>query len=338
MVYIIAEIGCNHNGSVPLAKKMVDSAITTGVDAVKFQTFKAEKLISKYAPKAEYQKATTGTKETQLEMTKHLELSFDEYLEMKRYCEGKGVDVFSTAFDEDSLNFLISTDMNIFKIPSGEITNLPFLEVVGSQKKKVILSTGMANLSEIHTAINILEKNGTKDITILHCTTQYPTEYKDLNLNTIKGFIKEFPGYSIGFSDHSLGPVAGIVAAGLGAEIVEKHFTTDNNLPGPDQKASGTPDVFRKMVAGIRIVEQSMGSEEKKVTPIEIKNRVVARKSIVAKKDIKKGDTFTTENITLKRPGNGISPMNWYEVLGRKSEKNFGYDQLIEDSHFENQH
>lgn len=205
MVYIIAEIGCNHNGDFNLAKKMVDVAVECGVDAVKFQTFKADLLISKYAPKAEYQKKTTGTEDSQLEMTRRLELSFEEYLELRDYCLEKGVDVFSTPFDEESLDFLISTDMPVYKIPSGEITNLPYLEKIGKQNKKVILSTGMATLEEIHAAVKILEDNGTEDISILHCTTEYPTKYPDLNLNVISTLKKEFPNQKIGYSDHSIG-------------------------------------------------------------------------------------------------------------------------------------
>lgn len=334
MVYVIAEIGCNHNGDIKLAKKMVDAAVESGVDAVKFQTFKADKLISKIAPKAEYQKTTTGTKDSQLEMTRKLELSFDEYLVMKKYCEERDVDVFSTAFDEDSLDFLISTDMTIFKIPSGEITNLPYLEKIGMQKKKVILSTGMANMQEIHDAVNILQNNGTEDITILHCTTQYPTEYRDINLNIMKTLKEEFPQFSIGFSDHSKGYQVPIMAAALGATIIEKHFTTDNNLPGPDQKASGTPDVFKKMVDGIRIAEVAMGTFIKEPVDVEKANKIVARKSIIANKKIKKGDVFTVDNITLKRPGSGISPMSWYDLLGKVSESDFEEDELIIDSRF----
>lgn len=337
MVYVIAEIGCNHNGSVELAKKMVDAAVSTGVDAVKFQTFKADQLISKYAPKAEYQKVTTGTDESQLEMTRHLELSFDEYLEMKKYCESKGVDVFSTAFDNDSLEFLISTGMRIFKIPSGEITNLPFLEKVGDQKKKVILSTGMSTMSEVHTAVNILRDRGTTDITILHCTTEYPTKYTDINLNVMKTIKDAFPEYQVGFSDHSIGYQVPIMAAALGAVVIEKHFTTDNNLPGPDQKASGTPDIFKAMIKGIRISEVAMGSPVKEPVGIELQNRVVARKSVIAKKAIKIGETFTSDNLTLKRPGNGISPMDWYKLLGLKSEHAFQPDELIKDDRFDDQ-
>jgi len=335
MVYVIAEIGCNHNGDVNLAKEMVDAAVHAGVDAVKFQTFKADKLISKFAPKADYQKITTGTQDSQLEMTKRLELSYDDYLVMKDYCEKAGVEVFSTAFDEDSLEFLIGTGMRTFKISSGEITNLPFLEKIGAQDGHVILSTGMATMSEIHTAVDVLTKNGSHDITILHCTTDYPTKYQDINLNVMKSLKAEFPDYAIGFSDHSIGYQVPIMAAALGATVIEKHFTTDNNLPGPDQKASGTPDIFEKMVKGIRIAEVALGSAEKHPVAVELANRVVARKSIIAKTSIQKGEVFTTDNITLKRPGNGISPMDWYKVLGKESQRDFSEDELIIDNRFE---
>ena len=217
MVYVIAEIGCNHNGDVKLAQKMVDVAVECGVNAVKFQTFKADNLISKFAPKAEYQKKTTGTSDSQLDMTRKLELSFEDYLYLKGYSEAKNVDVFSTPFDSESLEFLISTDMNVYKIPSGEITNLPYLEKIGQQNKKVIISTGMANVDEIKQAIRILEENGTSDITILHCTTEYPTKYNDINLNVIKTLQTEFPEYSIGYSDHSIGYEVAIAATTLGA-------------------------------------------------------------------------------------------------------------------------
>lgn len=337
MVYVIAEIGCNHNGSVKLAKQMVDAAVDTGVDAVKFQTFKADKLISKIAPKAEYQKVTTGNDDTQLEMTRRLELSYDEYLEMKAYCESKHVDVFSTPFDDDSLDFLISTGMTTFKVPSGEITNLPFLEKVGAQGKKVILSTGMATLEEVHTAVDILVNNGTTDITILHCTTEYPTKYEDINLSVMQTLKAEFPKFQVGFSDHSIGYQVPIMAAALGAAVIEKHFTTDNNLPGPDQKASGTPDIFKRMVDGVRIAEVAIGKPEKKPVGIEMDNRIVARKSIIAKRPILKGEIFTTDNITLKRPGSGISPMRWYDLLGKESQFSFEEDSLIKDTRFPSQ-
>jgi len=337
MVYVIAEIGSNHNGDLALAKQMLDAAVNTGVNAVKFQTFTASKLISKYAPKADYQIMTTGNEDSQLEMTRKLEFSHKKYLAVKKYGEQIGVDVFSTAFDLDSLDFLISTGMRIFKVPSGAITNLPFLEKVGSEAGQVILSTGMATMDEICAAIDVLERNGSSDITILHCTTEYPTAYKDLNLNVIKTYEKEFEGYKIGFSDHSIGHEVPIMAAALGAQVIEKHFTIDNNLPGPDQKASGTPDVFSRMIRGIRISEQALGQFQKRVMPVEFQNRVVARESIVAKTFIGIGEKFTIDNVTIKRPGNGISPMSWYELLGNKSEGEFEPDMLISDSRFQMQ-
>lgn len=337
MVYIIAEIGCNHNGDFKLAKKMVDVAVNCGVDAVKFQTFKADKLISKYAPKADYQKVTTGTEDSQLEMTRKLELSFEEYLELRDYCITKKVDVFSTPFDNESLDFLISTDMPVYKIPSGEITNLTYLEKIGKQRKKVILSTGMANIDEIKTAVSILKEAGGEDISVLHCTTEYPTPYEALNLNVISTLKKEFPDLKIGYSDHSIGYEVPIAAAALGAEIIEKHFTLDNNMLGPDHKASATPEILGNLVKGVRIVEKSLGKFEKVPEEVEVKNKIVARKSIIAKVSIKKGEVFTEENITVKRPGNGISPMNWYNILGEKAERDFLEDELISSSKFENQ-
>lgn len=334
-VYIIAEIGCNHNGDFELAKKMVDVAVDCGVDAVKFQTFKADKLISRYAPKAEYQKKTTGVEESQLEMTKKLEMSFEEYLEIEKYTKAKGVDVFSTPFDDESLDFLISTDMPVYKIPSGEITNLPYLEKIGKLKKKVILSTGMAVMSEIHQAVDILEKYGTTDISILHCTTEYPTQDEDLNLNVISTLQKEFKNNDVGYSDHSVGYEAAIISSSMGCKIIEKHFTLDNAMPGPDHKASANPEILKRLVDGVRKVEKQMGSFEKQPVEAEIKNKIVARKSIVALRDIKKGEKFTVENITTKRPGNGISPMKWYELLGQEAEKDFSIDELISHNGFD---
>lgn len=328
-VYVIAEIGCNHNGDFQLAKKMVDVAIDCGVDAVKFQTFKADKLISKYAPKADYQKVTTGEADSQLEMTRKLELSFDEYLELKAYVEPKGVDIFSTPFDDESLDFLITTDMQVFKIPSGEITNLPYIQKIGKQAKKVILSTGMATLDEIHQAVKVLEDNGTTDIHILHCTTEYPTNYEDLNLNVIHTLKKEFPKYNIGYSDHSIGYEVPILAAAMGATIIEKHFTLDNNMPGPDHRASAEPDVLKRLVKGVRIAEVSLGKFDKIPVEAEIKNKIVARKSIIASRPIKAGEVLTSENITTKRPGNGISPMKWYDVLGEVADRDYDEDELI---------
>ena len=335
MVYLIAEVGSNHNGSYELAEKMLKSAVEAGVNAVKFQTFKAEKLISKNAPKAKYQIETTGNQDSQLEMTKKLELAPADYLKLVEVGEGLGVDVFSTPFDMDSLEFLIESGMRTFKIPSGEITNLPYLERIGKVGGKVILSTGMANMEEIDTAVGILRTNGTEDITILHATTEYPTKYEDINLNVIKTLEKHFPKFDIGFSDHSIGYEAAIAATALGAKIIEKHFTIDSSLPGPDQKASATPDVLAKLVDGVRVIEKELGSSEKQPVEVEKFNKIVARKSVVALTDIRKGETFTESNITLKRPGNGISPMHWYDVLGTTAEFDFEADDLIRSSSFE---
>lgn len=338
-VFIVAEIGCNHNGDPKLAKKMVDVAKECGVDAVKFQTFKADLLISKYAPKAEYQKVTTGTSDTQLEMTRKLELSYDEFISLEEYAKNLGLKVFSTPFDFDSIDFLANRKQKIWKIPSGEITNLPYLEKIAKlpiEGKEIVLSTGMATVEEIWQALKILEKSGMKKdrITILHCNTEYPTPYKDVNLQAIPYLMEEFKGYNIGFSDHSQGYFDGIAAVPYGITFIEKHFTLDKNFEGPDHKASVTPEELRLLCEGIRVVEKSLGIRNKIVTNSERKNKIVARKSIVAKCPIFKGEIFTEENITVKRPGNGISPMYWYEILGCVAENDFEEDQLIRDSRF----
>lgn len=341
-VYIVAEIGCNHNGSKELARKMIDVASKCGVDAIKFQTFSADRLISKFAPKAEYQKKTTGNLDTQLEMTRKLELSKTDYIELAEYALNKGVDVFSTPFDSESIKFLASRNQKVWKIPSGEITNLPYLEEIANldiYEKKIILSTGMATISEIENAINILLRGNCQEdnIIILHCNTEYPTPYKDVNLLAINKLKTYFPKLKIGFSDHSEGYFAGIAAVPLGIKFIEKHFTLDKNLPGPDHKASITPSELRKLCQGIRVVEESLGKEEKIVTDSEKKNKIVARKSIIADKVIKKGELFTTENLTTKRPGNGISPLYWYDILGKEAQHDFEEDELIRDSRFKNQ-
>lgn len=341
-VYIVAEIGCNHNGDIKLAKKMVEIAKECGVDAVKFQTFKADLLISKYAPKAEYQKKVTNPNETQLDMTRKLELPYDEFIKLEKYAKDLGLDVFSTPFDFESIEFLAKNKQKIWKIPSGEITNLPYLEKIAKlniDDKKIVISTGMANIEEIKEALNILEKNGMKkeDITILHCNTEYPTPYEDVNLNAIS-FLKEiFSEYNIGFSDHSAGYFVGIAAVPYGITFIEKHFTLDKNLPGPDHKASVTPSELKLLCEGIRTIEKSLGTKDKIVTNSERKNKIVARKSIVAKRYIKKGELFSEENITTKRPGNGISPMHWYDIIGKNAEKDFDEDELIIYSNFKNQ-
>ncbi|AHG76079.1 NeuNAc condensing enzyme [Mannheimia varigena USDA-ARS-USMARC-1296] len=341
-VFIVAEIGCNHNGDPALAKKMVDVAKECGVDAVKFQTFKADKLISKYAPKAEYQKVTTGTADSQLEMTRKLELPYDEFVKLEAYARSLGLEVFSTPFDFESIDFLANQQQKVWKIPSGELTNLPYLEKIARLPiagKTIVISTGMATIEETKASLKVLEGNGVakKDITILHCNTEYPTPYEDVNLNAFHQLKQEFGEYSLGFSDHSAGYFAGLAAVPYGITFIEKHFTLDKNFEGPDHKASVTPDELKLLCEGIRAVEKSLGSSEKLVTNSEAKNKIVARKSIIAARPIKKGEIFTVENITTKRPGNGISPMFWYEVLGKAAEQDFEEDQLIQDSRFENQ-
>lgn len=341
-VFIVAEIGCNHNGDPALAKKMVDVAKECGVDAVKFQTFKADKLISKYAPKAEYQKVTTGTADSQLEMTRKLELPYDEFVKLEAYARSLGLEVFSTPFDFESIDFLASQQQKVWKIPSGELTNLPYLEKIARlpiEGKTIVISTGMATIEETKASLKVLEDNGMakKDITILHCNTEYPTPYEDVNLNAFHQLKQEFGEYSLGFSDHSAGYFAGLAAVPYGITFIEKHFTLDKNFEGPDHKASVTPDELKLLCEGIRAVEKSLGSSEKLVTNSEAKNKIVARKSIIAARSIKKGEIFTTENITTKRPGNGISPMFWYDVLGKEAQQDFEEDQLIQDSRFANQ-
>lgn len=339
-VFIVAEIGCNHNGSKDLAREMVIKAKECGVDAVKFQTFKADALISCFAPKAEYQKETTGTVESQLEMTKKLELSHDDLIELKAYAESLGLVVFSTPFDLDSVDFLNSIGQSLWKIPSGEITNLPYLKRIGAIKidnKKIILSSGMATIDEIKTCIGVLVEAGTNenDIILLHCNTEYPTPDKDVNILAINDLKEQFPNVSIGFSDHSVGYVAAVGAAILGVSLIEKHFTLDKNFAGPDHKASATPEELKALVENVRRIEVMAGSSKKIVTESERKNKIVARKSIVAARNIVKGEILTEENITCKRPGNGISPMKWYDILGKVAEKDFRTDELIEQSGFE---
>lgn len=341
-VFIVAEIGCNHNGDFKLAKKMVEVAKECGVDAVKFQTFKADKLISKYAPKAEYQKRVTDSNESQLDMTRKLELPYDEFIKLSNYAQELGLITFSTPFDFESIDFLAKQKQKIWKIPSGEITNLPYLEKIARLpilEKEIVISTGMATIDEIKEALRVLEENGMeKDkITILHCNTEYPTPYEDVNLNAIPYLKEIFSEYKIGFSDHSVGYIAGVSSVTYGITFLEKHFTLDKNFEGPDHKASVTPDELKNLCEGIRVIEKCLGKYEKIVTKSERKNKIVARKSIIANCKIKKGDIFTEKNLTTKRPGNGISPMNWYDIIGKEAEKDFEEDELIVDSRFKNQ-
>ena len=337
--YIVAEIGCNHNGSKELARQMVLAAKQCGVDAVKFQTFQADALISRFAPKAEYQKITTGTGDSQLEMTRKLELSSEAYLELKEYATSLGLDVFSTAFDLESVDFLVKTGQHVWKIPSGEITNLPYLQKIGALQypdKKVYLSTGMAAMEEIKQGVRILEEAGTRkeEITILHCNTEYPTPDEDVNILAIENLKRNFPGYGVGFSDHSAGYIAAVGATILGITMIEKHFTLDKNLPGPDHQASVTPAELKALCENVRRMEVLAGNGKKVVTDSERKNKIVARKSILAKTTIQKGDVFSADNLTCKRPGNGISPMDWYQVLGQVAARNFQPDELIEADGF----
>lgn len=331
-VLIIAEAGVNHNGSLEIAKRLVDEASSAGVDIIKFQTFKAEKLVSKAAKQAEYQKKNIGKgEETQYAMLKKLELSNEQHEELIAYCKSKNIRFFSTAFDMDSIDYLHSLNLSLWKIPSGEITNYPYLKKIASYKEPVILSTGMCELSDIENVINLLVANGVpKDkITVLHCNTEYPTPMKDVNLKAMLE-IKEKFGVEIGYSDHTEGIEVPIAAVALGATVIEKHFTLDKNMEGPDHKASLEPNELKAMVRSIRNIEQALGTGHKTISESERKNIEIARKSIVAAKDIKEGEIFTEENITVKRPGNGISPMEWENVVGKVAKRNFQEEELIE--------
>lgn len=334
-VYIIAETGCNHNGSLEMAKQMVDAAKAAGVDAVKFHTFSADALISKYAPKAEYQKDTTGVADTQLEMTRKLELSHENFLILRDYTRSLGMDAFSTGFDLGSVDFLIESGQSIWKIPSGELTNLPLLRRVGGvqvEGKRLLLSTGMATIDEIRTCVETLIEAGTpRDcIVLLHCNTEYPTPDEDVNVSAILDIKANFPDLQVGLSDHSLGSIAAVAAVAMGATVIEKHLTLDKSLPGPDHKASATPEELACLCASVRRTEKMYGVGQKIVTDSERKNMIVARKSIVALRAIKAGEVLSEENVTTKRPGNGISPMRWDDVLGKVAPRDFEEDELIE--------
>ena len=330
-VFIIAEAGVNHNGNLELAKKLVDVAVEAGADAVKFQTFKTEFIVSKFAPKAEYQKKMTDSRESQFDMIKKLELSYRDFEELYSYCKEKKITFMSSPFDIDSARFLKKLGMEIFKIPSGEITNYLLLREIGSYGKEVILSTGMADLGEIEDALDVLIESGTprEKITVLHCNTEYPTPYEDVNLRAMLT-IKEAFKVKVGYSDHTLGIEIPIAAVAIGAEVVEKHFTLDRNLPGPDHKASLEPEELKRMIESIRNVEKALGTGIKKPSESELKNLPVARKSIVARRRIREGEIFSEENLTVKRPGTGISPMRWNEILGKRASKVFKKDEIID--------
>ena len=332
-VIIIAEAGVNHNGSIDLAKKLIDAAVNAGVDFVKFQTFKSESLVSKSAIKASYQiENTNDTSESQLQMLKKLELTMEQHYEIVSYCKEKNISFFSTAFDIESLEFLKELGLSMVKIPSGEITNLPYLRKAAELFSEIIISTGMSTMNDIEQAVNVFLKAGhnQNNISIMHCNTEYPTEMKDVNLLAMNTIQLKF-STKVGYSDHTLGTEVPIAAVALGAKIIEKHFTLDRNLPGPDQLASLEPNELKFMVDSIRNIELAIsGSGEKLPSESERKNIEIARKSIVAKTNILKGDMFSEKNITTKRPGNGLSPMQWDNVIGKIANKNFNEDDLID--------
>lgn len=327
-VLIIAEAGVNHNGDINLARQLVDKAKETGADIIKFQTFKLDSIVSKFAEMADYQKDNIGIVESQKEMLKKITLPYEAFWELYKYCNKKDIQFLSTPFDIESIYFL--NDMvSFWKIPSGEVTNYPYLVEIAKTGKPVVMSTGMCELQEIDESIKVLKTNGTTDITLLHCNTQYPTPYKDVNLRVMETLRNRYK-VKVGYSDHTKGIEVPIAAVALGAEVIEKHFTLDKNLPGPDHKASLEPKELAAMVSSIRNIEEALGSPNKTVSNSERENIAIARKSIVAAKNIKKGEILTVDNLTTKRPGTGISPMRWNEVLGSKAIRDFVEDEVIE--------
>ncbi len=325
--YIIAEAGVNHNGSFELACKLVDAAKAAGVDCVKFQTFKAKNLVSRNAAKADYQKETTGDG-SQEDMLKKLELSYDEFIDLKKYCDKAGISFLSTPFDFESIDFLNSIDMPFWKIPSGEVTNYPYLVALAKTKKPIIMSTGMCTMDEIGAAIKTLKDNGSDDIKLLHCNTEYPTPFEDVNLAAMQSMRNAF-GLEVGYSDHTKGIEVPIAAVAMGATIIEKHFTLDRNMEGPDHKASLEPNELRDMTNAIRNIEKAVGNGIKEPSISEKKNINIVRKSIVASQNIKKGEVFSEDNLTTKRPGNGISPMKWNEIIGTVAERDYLENELL---------
>jgi N,N'-diacetyllegionaminate synthase len=330
-VLIIAEAGVNHNGSLETAKELVNVAAEAGANLVKFQTFSADRLVTTSAQKAEYQNQMMDASESQHAMLVKFELSREMHEKLISYCKQCGIEFFSTGFDIQSFDLLVDLGLKLFKIPSGEITNLPYLRYIGQYGKPVILSTGMATLGEIENALDNLETSGIqrKNITVLHCNTEYPTPMDDVNLRAMLT-IREAFGVAVGYSDHTLGIEVPIAAVALGATVIEKHFTLDRNLPGPDHLASLEPVELKAMVQAIRNIEKALGDGIKRPSPSELKNKPVARKSLVARRAIKVGEVFTAENLTTKRPGTGISPMRWDEFIGRLAKRDFSPDELIE--------
>ena len=330
---IIAEAGVNHNGSIDMAKQLVLKAKEAGVDYIKFQTFKASKLVTKSAKQAEYQQKNIGNGEdSQYQMLKKLELSPEEHQILIDYCNELGIKFFSTAFDFDSIDYLHSLNLGLWKIPSGEVTNYPFLKRIAANNEKTILSTGMCDMQDVKNAVEALYKNGLskENLILLHCNTEYPTPFEDVNLKAMDALRSEF-GVEVGYSDHTKGIEVPIAAVALGATVIEKHFTLDRTLSGPDHKASLEPDELKAMVSAIRNIEKAVGGDgTKHVSESERKNIAIARKSIVAACDIKAGEILTEDNLTVKRPGSGISPMRWEEVIGKKAKRDFSEDDLIE--------
>lgn len=327
-VFIIAEAGVNHNGSYELACKLIDKAKEAGADCVKFQTFITNNVVSKFAQKAEYQKTTTGDGPQQ-DMIRKLELSYDDFIRLQKHCESKGICFLSTPFDFESIEFLNGLGMPFWKVPSGEITNLPYLIAIAKTGKPVVMSTGMCTMEEITEAVSVLRQYGAGEIKLLHCNTEYPTPYEDVNLRAMAAMRDAFK-CEVGYSDHTKGIEIPVAAVAMGATIIEKHFTLNRNMEGPDHKASLEPSELAQMVASIRNVERALGDGKKEPSQSEMKNKPIARKSIVAKRDILKGEVLTEDNITVKRPGSGVSPMKWFEVLGTKAVRDFTEDELIE--------
>ncbi|ABM29605.1 N-acetylneuraminate synthase [Nitratidesulfovibrio vulgaris] len=329
---IVAEAGVNHNGDINLAHKLIDVAAEAGADIVKFQTFHAESVISACAPKAAYQQKNTGTEESQLDMVRKLELPAEDFHALNKHCDERGIVFWSTAFDLASVEFLHNLGLKLWKIPSGEITNLPYLRKIGQYQAEIVLSTGMATLGDIETALNILEHAGTlrKNVTVLHCTTEYPAPLESVNLRAMQTIRNAFPGiHGVGYSDHTEGIEIALAAVAMGARLIEKHFTLDKQMEGPDHKASLDPRELRTLVTGVRHVLAALGNGIKHPTNIEMQNRIVARKSLVCSAPICKGDILGKHNMTVKRPGSGISALRWDEYCGRKAERNYDVDELI---------